>query len=217
VEIHCATLPAHLIEGEQFGHEKGAFTDAQARKPGELDLSPQAKLLCVLENFRVRRLGARQDRLVNVRVVCATNRDLDQLVEAGRLRTDRLYRLWAFQINIPPLRARGDDVLLARRFLAQMAQRHGKPPPRLDASACDALRAHTWPGIVRELRNVVERAVLLKQGQPLGTADLALGPRPAARHQPGHAALPPRKARPAAAGRSAPQRLALFLSRINRH
>ena len=180
MEIHCATLPAHLIEGEQFGHEKGAFTDAQARKPGELDLSPQAKLLCVLENFRVRRLGARQDRLVNVRVVCATNRDLDQLVEAGRLRTDRLYRLWAFQINIPPLRARGDDVLLARRFLAQMAQRYGKPPPRLDASACDALRAHTWPGIVRELRNVVERAVLLKQGQPLGTADLALGPRPAA-------------------------------------
>ncbi|MBK7506750.1 MAG: sigma-54-dependent Fis family transcriptional regulator [Comamonadaceae bacterium] len=197
VEINCAALPAHLIEGELFGHEKGAFTDAQARKIGlieaadggtlfldeigELDLSLQAKLLRVLENFRVRRLGALQDRLVNVRVVCATNRDLDQLVEAGRFRADLLYRLRVFQINIPPLRARGDDVLLlARRFLAQMAQRYGKAPPMLDASACDALRAHTWPGNVRELRNVVERAVLLNQGQPLGAADLALGPRPAA-------------------------------------
>ena len=136
VEINCAALPAHLIEGELFGHEKGAFTDAQARKIGlieaadggtlfldeigELDLSLQAKLLRVLENFRVRRLGALQDRLVNVRVVCATNRDLDQLVEAGRFRADLLYRLRVFQINIPPLRARGDDVLLlARRFLAQ--------------------------------------------------------------------------------------------------
>ena len=197
VEINCAALPAHLIEGELFGHEKGAFTDAQARKIGlieaadggtlfldeigELDLSLQAKLLRVLENFRVRRLGALQDRLVNVRVVCATNRDLDQLVEAGRFRADLLYRLRVFQINIPPLRARGDDVLLlARRFLAQMAQRYGKAPPMLDASACDALRGHTWPGNVRELRNVVERAVLLNQGQPLGAADLALGPRPAA-------------------------------------
>jgi DNA-binding NtrC family response regulator len=201
VEINCAALPAHLIEGELFGHEKGAFTDAQARKIGlieaadggtlfldeigELDLSLQAKLLRVLENFRVRRLGALQDRLVNVRVVCATNRDLDQLVEAGRFRADLLYRLRVFQINIPPLRARGDDVLLlARRFLAQMAQRYGKAPPMLDASACDALRAHTWPGNVRELRNVVERAVLLNQGQPLGAADLALGPRPAAPRAP---------------------------------
>ena len=110
---------------------------------------------------------------------------------AGRFRADLLYRLRVFQINIPPLRARGDDVLLlARRFLAQMAQRYGKPPPMLDASACDALRAHTWPGNVRELRNVVERAVLLNQGQPLGAADLALGPRPAAPRAPAAAAGP---------------------------
>jgi two-component system response regulator AtoC len=206
VEINCAALPAHLIEGELFGHEKGAFTDAQARKIGlieaadggtlfldeigELDLSLQAKLLRVLENFRVRRLGALQDRLVNVRVVCATNRDLDQLVEAGRFRADLLYRLRVFQINIPPLRARGEDVLLlARRFLAQMAQRYGKAPPALDASACDALRAHHWPGNVRELRNVIERAVLLNQGGALHDEDLALGPRPALR-QPAGAAAP---------------------------
>jgi two-component system response regulator AtoC len=160
VEINCAALPAHLIEGELFGHEKGAFTDAQARKIGlieaadggtlfldeigELDLSLQAKLLRVLENFRVRRLGALQDRLVNVRVVCATNRDLDQLVEAGRFRADLLYRLRVFQINIPPLRARGDDVLLlARRFLAQMAQRYGKAPPmRWTRRPATHLRAH---------------------------------------------------------------------------
>ncbi|MBP6764902.1 MAG: sigma-54-dependent Fis family transcriptional regulator, partial [Rubrivivax sp.] len=197
IEINCAALPAQLIEGELFGHEKGAFTDAQARKIGlieaadggtlfldeigELDLSLQAKLLRVLENFRVRRLGAVQDRLVNVRIVCATNRDLDQLVEAGRFRSDLLYRLRVFQISAPPLRSRGDDVLLlARRFLTQMAQRYGKPPPALDASASDALRAHHWPGNVRELRNVIERAVLLNQGNTLGAGDLALGPRPAA-------------------------------------
>ncbi len=196
VEINCAALPANLIEGELFGHEKGAFTDAQARKIGlieaadggtlfldeigELDLSLQAKLLRVLENLRVRRLGALQDRQVNVRIVCATNRDLDQLVEAGRFRSDLLYRLRVFQINIPPLRARGDDVLLlARRFLAQVAQRYGRPPPALDASACAALIAHHWPGNVRELRNVIERAVLLCQGKALGADDLALGPRPA--------------------------------------
>ena len=138
VEINCAALPAHLIEGELFGHEKGAFTDAQARKIGlieaadggtlfldeigELDLSLQAKLLRVLENFRVRRLGALQDRLVNVRVVCATNRDLDQLVEAGRFRADLLYRLRVFQINIPPLRARSDDDVGHGLGLAVVAQ-----------------------------------------------------------------------------------------------
>lgn len=218
IEINCAALPAQLIEGELFGHEKGAFTDAQARKIGlieaadggtlfldeigELDLSLQAKLLRVLENFRVRRLGALQDRLVNVRVVCATNRDLDQLVEAGRFRSDLLYRLRVFQINIPPLRARGDDVLLlARRFLAQMAQRYGKAPPALDATACEALRAHHWPGNVRELRNVIERAVLLNQGAELGAGDLALGPRPA--HAPLHATgAAPSSTTAAAAGAS---------------
>ena len=194
VEINCAALPAHLIEGELFGHEKGAFTDAQARKIGlieaadggtlfldeigELDLSLQAKLLRVLENLRVRRLGALQDRQVNVRVVAATNRDLDKLVQAGTFRSDLLYRLRVFQVNIPPLRARGDDVLLlARRFLAQVAQRYGKAPPMLDASAQQAVQAHSWPGNVRELRNVIERAVLLSHGETLGAVELALGPR----------------------------------------
>jgi DNA-binding NtrC family response regulator len=196
VEINCAALPANLIEGELFGHEKGAFTDAQARKIGlieaadggtlfldeigELDLSLQAKLLRVLENLRIRRLGALQDRQVNVRIVCATNRDLDQMVETGRFRSDLLYRLRVFTIAVPPLRQRGDDaVLLATRFTAQVAQRYGRPPPALSAGAREALRAHPWPGNVRELRNVMERAVLLCHADTLEAADLALVPRPA--------------------------------------
>ncbi len=123
VEINCAALPAHLMEGELFGYEKGAFTDAHARKMGliesadggtlfldeigEMDLGLQAKLLRVLENFKVRRLGSLTDRQVNVRIVAATNRDLDIQVREGRFRSDLLYRLRVFQIQIPPLRARG--------------------------------------------------------------------------------------------------------------
>ena len=191
VEINCAALPTHLMEGELFGYEKGAFTDAQARKIGlieaadggtllldeigELDLTLQGKLLRVLENLRVRRLGAVQDRLVNVRVVAATNRDLDDLVAAGKFRSDLLYRLRVFQINLPPLRARGDDVLLlAERFIAQIAARYAKRAPTLDDSAVQALRQHRWPGNVRELRNVIERAVLLGNDTHLGAVDLGL-------------------------------------------
>lgn len=191
IEINCAALPSHLIEGELFGYEKGAFTDAQARKIGlieaadggtlfldeigELDLSLQAKLLRVLENFRVRRLGALQDRQVNVRIVAATNRDLNELVQAGRFRSDLLYRLRVFQINIPPLRARGQDVLmLAERFVAQLAVRYGKATPRFDEAAKAAMLAHAWPGNVRELKNLIERAVLMCRGEFLRAEDLSL-------------------------------------------
>ncbi|WP_309681013.1 sigma-54 dependent transcriptional regulator [Polaromonas sp.] len=191
VEINCAALPAHLMEGELFGYEKGAFTDAQTRKIGlieaadggtlfldeigELDLALQAKLLRVLENLRVRRLGAVQDRVVNVRVVAATNRDLDELVAAGKFRSDLLYRLRVFQIHIPPLRARGADVLLlARRFIEQFAARYAKAAPTLDDSAVQALQQHPWPGNVRELRNVIERTVLLGTAAQLSAADLGL-------------------------------------------
>ena len=193
VEINCAALPTHLMEGELFGYEKGAFTDAQARKIGlieaadggtllldeigELDLTLQGKLLRVIENLRVRRLGAVHDRLVNVRVVAATNRDLDGLVAAGKFRSDLLYRLRVFQINLPPLRERGDDVLLlAERFIAQIAARYAKHAPTLDDSAVRALHQHRWPGNVRELRNVIERAVLLGNATHLGAADLGLAP-----------------------------------------
>lgn len=192
VEINCAALPAALMEGELFGYEKGAFTDAQARKIGlieaadggtlfldeigELDMGLQAKLLRVLENRRVRRLGALQDRLVNIRIVAATNRDMDEQVAAGKFRSDLLYRLRVFQINIPPLRARGADVLLlARNFVQQFAARYAKPAPALDDGALSALQMHTWPGNVRELRNVIERGVLLSQAASLSAADLGMG------------------------------------------
>jgi two-component system, NtrC family, response regulator AtoC len=191
VEINCAALPAHLIEGELFGYEKGAFTDAQNRKIGlfeaadggtlfldeigELDLSLQAKLLRVLENLRVRRLGSVQDRQVNVRVVTATNRDLQAMVQQGRFRSDLLYRLRVFQIQIPPLRERGDDVLLlAKSFIAQQTQRYSKPNLHLNEAASQALCAHDWPGNVRELRNVIERAVLLCRTHILQATDLGL-------------------------------------------
>ena len=198
MEINCAALPAHLIEGELFGFEKGAFTDAHARKVGlieaadggtlfldeigELDLGLQAKLLRVLENLRVRRLGALTDRQVNVRIVAATNRDLDEQVRAGHFRADLMYRLKVFQIRIPPLRARTADIpVLAAYFLAQLANRYARKELVLGDDAMAALQAHDWPGNVRELRNVLERAVLLKRSGELDKNDLMLvsTPRPA--------------------------------------
>jgi two-component system response regulator AtoC len=191
VEINCAALPAHLIEGELFGHEKGAFTDAHARKTGlieaadggtlfldeigELDLVLQAKLLRVLENLKVRRLGSLTDRQVNVRIVAATNRDLDAQVRAGTFRADLMYRLKVFQIMIPPLRERAADIpLLASHFLAQLAGRYARAELTLDSGAMAALCAHDWPGNVRELRNVLERAVLVQRTGVLSAAAVAL-------------------------------------------
>ena len=146
---------------------------------GELDLGLQAKLLRVLENLRVRRLGALTDRQVNVRIVAATNRDLDAQVREGRFRADLMYRLKVFQIQIPPLRARADDIpVLAAHFLAQLANRYARRELVMGDDAMAALQAHDWPGNVRELRNVLERAVLLKQGGVLGAEDLMLVSQP---------------------------------------
>jgi DNA-binding NtrC family response regulator len=199
MEVNCAALPTHLIEGELFGFEKGAFTDAHARKVGlieaadggtlfldeiaELDLGLQAKLLRVLENLRVRRLGALTDRQVNVRIVAATNRDLDEQVREGRFRADLMYRLKVFQIQIPPLRARAGDIpVLAAYFLTQLANRYARKELVIGDDAMAALQAHDWPGNVRELRNVLERAVLLKHSGVLAEEDLMLlsMPRPVA-------------------------------------
>jgi two-component system response regulator AtoC len=197
IEVNCAALPASLMEDELFGHEKGAFTDARTRKVGlieaadggtlfldeigELELTLQAKLLRVLEDLKVRPIGALQDRKVNVRVVAATNRDLAKEAEAGRFRSDLVYRLTVFQVRIPPLRERGDDVLLlAREFLQRLAIRYARPPLSLDDSAIDALRAYPWPGNVRELRNCLERAVLMQRGPLLLAEDLGLPDAPPA-------------------------------------
>ena len=208
VEVNCAALPSHLIEAELFGYEKGAFTDAKARKIGlfeaadggvlfldelaELDLALQAKLLRVLENLRVRRLGALQDRQVNVRVVAATNQDLNALVAAGKFRSDLLYRLSVFTLKLPPLRERGQDVLgLTGFFLAQLARRYARSVPTLTPQAQVALTQHPWPGNVRELRNVLERAVLLNPTGPLNPADLGLLAAPVASSPAALAFTPP--------------------------
>jgi two-component system response regulator AtoC len=207
IEVNCAALPASLMEDELFGHEKGAFTDARTRKIGlveaadggtlfldeigELELTLQAKLLRVLEDLKVRPIGGLHDRKVNVRIVAATNRELAGEAEAGRFRSDLVYRLSVFQVRIPPLRERGDDVLLlAREFLQRLAKRYGRAPLTLDEGAVAALSAYHWPGNVRELRNCMERAVLMQRGPQLRAEDLGLAPA-AARPQAQAAAVEP--------------------------
>jgi DNA-binding NtrC family response regulator len=182
VAINCAAIPANLIESELFGYEKGAFTDAKARKEGlfeqaeggtlfldeigELELGLQAKLLRVLEEGAFRRVGGIKDVPLDVRVVAASNRDLRAESEAGRFRLDLYYRLSVIQIDMPPLRERGDDVLLlAEHYIKTFGERmrrqhiHGLTP-----GVADAFRRYPWPGNVRELRNVIERALILEDG-----------------------------------------------------
>ena len=178
VELNCASIPTNLLEAELFGYERGAFTDARQRKAGlveaaeggtlfldeigEVDIGVQAKLLKLLEDRTVRRLGGLREQPVDVRFVAATNRDLEQMVREGRFRADLFFRLRIVDIALPPLRARGDDILLlARMFLKTHGARYGKPNLTLSAGAEQALRNYAWPGNVRELRNAIEQAVLL--------------------------------------------------------
>lgn len=188
VAINCAALPATLIESELFGYEKGAFTDAKARKEGlfeqahggtllldeigELELSLQAKLLRVLEDGAFRRVGGLKDIPLDVRVVAASNRDLKTESEAGRFRLDLYYRLSIIQIDIPPLRDRGDDVLLLSQHYidtlgAKLRRRH--KITSLSPEAIAIFRRYDWPGNVRELRNVIERALILEDDQQITT------------------------------------------------
>ena len=178
VAVNCAALPADLIESELFGAEKGAFTGATAARAGrferahggtllldelaELPLPAQAKLLRVLQEGEIERLGSAQTRKVDVRVVAATNVDLEQAVAEGRFRRDLLYRLNVYPIRIPPLRERTDDLEpLALHLLAQFVAAHGKHVAGFTDRALSALRSHDWPGNVRELENLVERGVIL--------------------------------------------------------
>ena len=184
VAINCAALPATLIESELFGYEKGAFTDAKARKEGlfeqaeggtllldeigELELSLQAKLLRVLEEGAFRRVGGLKDIPLDVRVIAASNRDLKTESEAGRFRLDLYYRLSIIQIDIPPLRERGDDVLLlAEHYINSIGSklRLGKKITGLAADVGAMFRRYEWPGNVRELRNVIERALILEDSE----------------------------------------------------
>jgi len=184
VPVNCAGIPEALVESELFGHVKGAFTSATSNRAGlfaaaeggtifldeigELAPATQAKLLRVLQEREVQTVGTDRARSIDVRVITATNKDLAALVARGAFREDLFYRLHVVTIDLPPLRERGDDVLLlTRHFLARLSQQAGRPMPTLTNRALDALRAYSWPGNVRELQNLLQRLVILTDGDEL--------------------------------------------------
>jgi DNA-binding NtrC family response regulator len=188
MNITCSALPETLLESELFGHERGAFTDARQQKRGlfeqaddgtvfldevaETVPSFQAKLLRFLEEKAFRRLGSTSDIKVDVRVIAATNQDLEKTVRDGKFREDLYYRLNVLRIEMPPLRERGSDiVLLAEHYIRVFSQEFRRPVRRLSAAAEQALLAYSWPGNVRELRNLIERAVLLAESEDLEPSD----------------------------------------------
>jgi DNA-binding NtrC family response regulator len=191
VAVNCASLPSELVESELFGHEKGAFTDAKAAKPGLFeaahggvlfldevgDMPPdaQAKLLRVLENRAFRRVGSLKEQQTDVWVIAATNRNLAERAAQGTFRSDLMFRLQVLWVDLPSLRERGSDVLmLAEHFLAEAAARYGRPVPALSKEARAALVGHSWPGNVRELRNVMERALLINDADEIGESCIQL-------------------------------------------
>jgi DNA-binding NtrC family response regulator len=182
VPINCAAIPETLLESEIFGHEKGAFTGASDRREGcfeladrgtlfldeiaEMTPATQVKLLRVLQERKFRRLGGRAEQSVDVRVIAATNAVPSEAVKSGQLREDLYYRLNVFEIELPPLRQRKDDLpLLIQSFLAEFSTRNGKSVTAVDPAAMRILDSYSWPGNVRELRNVIERAVILSSGE----------------------------------------------------
>lgn len=184
VKVNCAAIPSGLLESELFGHEKGAFTGAIAQKIGRFELADkgtlfldeigdiplelQPKLLRVLQEQEFERLGSTRTQRVDVRVVAATNANLAPMVAEKRFRSDLFYRLNVFPITVPPLRERRDDIeRLVRHFAKKYAQRMGKHIVSIPKATMDALRRHTWPGNIRELQNLMERAVLLSPGPQL--------------------------------------------------
>jgi DNA-binding NtrC family response regulator len=190
VALNCAALNEHLLESELFGHEKGAFTGAFASKEGlletaqggtlfldevgELSIATQVKLLRVLEDRKVLRVGGRTAKSIDIRLVAATHRDLEAAIEEGSFRADLFYRLNGIALNVPPLRERQADIeSLARHFLERAAREAGLvEPPRLSSAVLRVLLTHPWPGNIRELRNVLERAVLLCDGGEITLAHL---------------------------------------------
>lgn len=189
VKIDCATLPADLLEAELFGYERGAFTGASEAKPGRLEaahrgtlvldeiahlsLAAQAKLLRVIEHREFERLGGRQTIEVDARLVALTNADLKHAVERKVFRDDLFYRLNVVQIQLPPLRERSEDLdELGREFLKAFALKHGRPAKQISAEAWKYLRAYDFPGNIRELANIIERAVIVSTGAEIEAADL---------------------------------------------
>ncbi len=189
VPINCGAIPKELLESELFGHEKGAFTHAIRSRAGrfeladggtifldeigEMDLSLQVKILRVLQEKEIERVGGSGSRKVDVRIVAATNRDLESEVAAGRFREDLYYRLNVIPLHLPPLRERGGDVLLlARHFLSRFCRKKSRVPLALAPDARRILAAYAWPGNVRELENVMERLSILVDGDVVQAADL---------------------------------------------
>jgi two-component system nitrogen regulation response regulator NtrX len=196
IEVNCAALPGELVESELFGHERGAFTGAVDLRRGKFeqadggtlffdeigDMTPrtQGTLLRVLESQSFERVGGSKPVKVNVRVIAATNRRLEDLIAAGQFREDLFYRLAVISLHVPPLRERkGDIPLLAAHFLRGFCAQAALQPKQFTPAALAALSAHPWPGNVRELRNCVERLVMMVPDEHIGADDLDLPPRPA--------------------------------------
>jgi two-component system nitrogen regulation response regulator NtrX len=194
VDVNCAAIPRGLIESELFGHKKGSFTGASEDRKGKFELADggtlfldeigdmsleaQAKVLRVLQEQTFQKVGGQQAITVDVRVIAATNKNLEAEIAAGNFRSDLFYRLNVIPIDVPPLRARGNDIiLLGEYFLRRFAAETGRPKKRLSAGAMSKLRAYSWPGNVRELRNVVERIAILTKGESIEPEDIQLGTR----------------------------------------
>jgi two-component system NtrC family response regulator len=191
VAINCAAIPENLLESELFGYERGAFTGASRSTPGKIETADtgtlfldeigdmptplQAKLLRFLQDRRVERLGSRESHPVDVRIVCATNQNLDAAVKNGSFREDLYFRIAGVTVRIPPLRERsGDAVILAHRLTRKFCEMHGTPPLKLSPDAIAAIDAYAWPGNVRELENRINGAVLLAEERQISAADIGL-------------------------------------------
>jgi two-component system response regulator HydG len=187
--LNCAALPKEILENELFGHEKGAFTGSTNEKPGAFEMASggtifldemaemppdiQVKLLRAIETRQVRRLGGKKEINVDIRILAATNKNLQKAITDGELREDLYYRLAVVEIDLPPLRERSQDIqLLANEFLARFAQQNGKTITGFDDAAWSWIMSYHWPGNVRELKNAVERAVIMSRGSTIGTDDI---------------------------------------------
>jgi two-component system response regulator PilR (NtrC family) len=191
VPVNCGAIPDTLVESELFGYRKGAFTGANEDREGvfqaahggtlfldeiaELPLHTQVQLLRAIQERRVRKVGSTQEEPVDVRIICATNQSLAGMVEAGRFRRDLYYRLNVVELTMPPLRECREDIpTIAAHILQRLAAQNGAPPAQLSPPALEELMAYDFPGNVRELENILERALALSPGGELGSADLAL-------------------------------------------
>ncbi|MFQ5735865.1 MAG: PEP-CTERM-box response regulator transcription factor [Thermodesulfobacteriota bacterium] len=190
IPINCGAIPENLLESELFGHEKGAFTGAHVQRSGkielavggtlfldeigELPLQLQVKLLRFLQDFKIERVGGREALDIDARVIAATNKDLKEMIADGRFREDLYYRLAVIEVNLPPLRERGEDILLLARAFVQKFSPEGTKPKTLSEEAVDALYAYDWPGNVRELENKIRRAITLADGPVITASDIGL-------------------------------------------